>query len=101
MKQNQAKKQNYHERYAEFYNSVQWKNLRNQKFYDADGLCEMCKAEGVIREGKEVHHKIPIEEDWSKRFDYDNLILLCPEHHNLQHERISPLQNFLRGWDSL
>ena len=95
MKQKQL---NYHEKYAEFYNSIAWKNLRNQKFYDANGLCELCKKDGIIKQGKEVHHIIPIEEDWNKRFDYDNLILLCPDCHNAQHERISPLQKFLREW---
>ena len=94
-------KKNYHEKYAEFYNSSEWRILRNQKFYDANGLCELCKKNGIIRQGKEVHHKIPIEEDWNKRFDYDNLILLCPDCHNAQHERISPLQEFLNNWENL
>lgn len=95
------KQLNYHEKYAEFYNSSEWKNLRNQKFYDADGLCELCKKNGIIRQGKEVHHIIPIETDWSKRLDYDNLILLCSDCHNLQHERISPLQKFLKDWEEI
>ena len=98
MKRNQT---NYHEKYAEFYNSAEWKKLRNQKFYDADGLCELCRKNGIIREGKEVHHIIEISQDWSKRLDFDNLILLCPEHHNLMHERISPLQKFLSAWDKI
>ena len=42
---------------------------------------------------------VHFEDDWSKRFDYDNLILLCPEHHNLMHERISPLKKFLQEFD--
>ena len=96
MKQNKGK---YHELYNSFYCSKQWQELRNRKWYDADGLCEMCKKEGVVRAGKEVHHIVPIEEDWPKRFDYDNLILLCPEHHNEMHERISPLKKFLNEWD--
>ena len=61
----------------------------------------MCLADGVVREGREVHHKIEIEKDWSKRFDYDNLILLCPDHHNQMHERISPLQEFLNKWEDM
>lgn len=96
MKRNQGK---YHEKYNAFYCSKEWQNLRNQKWYDADGLCEMCKKEGVVRAGKEVHHIVPIEDDWSKRFDYDNLILLCPEHHNEMHERVSSLKKFLQEFD--
>ena len=95
------KPKNYHEKYAKFYNSAEWKFLRSQKFYESDGLCEMCQAKGIIRVGQEVHHKIPINEDWSKRLDYDNLILLCSECHNLQHERASPLQMFLESWENL
>lgn len=92
-------KKNYHEKFSGFYNSKEWKQLRNQKFYDADGMCEMCKMNGVIAMGKEVHHIVPIEEDYSKRLDYDNLILLCPMHHNLVHERQSKLQTFMQIWD--
>ena len=97
----QKKDANYHEKYMCFYNSVAWKNLRNRKFYDANGLCEMCLEEGIVRQGREVHHKIFIEDDWNKRFDYDNLILLCPDHHNQMHERISPLQKFLLDWEEI
>ena len=91
----------YHEKYNQFYQSKEWQLLRNQKYYDANGLCEMCRAKGIIKRGKEVHHKIPIEEDWSKRLNYDNLILLCSDCHNAQHERVSPFQKFLKDWNNL
>ena len=29
----------------------------------------------------EVHHIVPVEEDYSLRLDNDNLISLCREHH--------------------
>lgn len=90
---------NYHDKYSSFYNSPEWKTLRNQKFADANGLCEMCQKEGVVTVGKEVHHIEPIEENWDKRLDYDNLILLCPMHHNQVHERQSALQDFLKYWN--
>lgn len=96
-----GKKLNYNEKFSSFYNSCEWKKLRNQKFYDADGLCELCKKKKIIKQGKEVHHIIPIEKDWNKRLDYDNLILLCSDCHNLQHERISPLQKFLKDWENM
>lgn len=94
-------KANYHSKYNSFYCSREWQLLRQAKWCQADGLCELCREKGIIRQGKEVHHKIPIEEDWSKRFDYENLILLCPDCHNAQHERISPLQKFLNDWNNL
>ena len=91
---------NYHDKYCAFYASKEWRNLRDVKFADANGLCEMCKADGVIQVGKEVHHIVPIEKDWSKRLDYDNLILLCPAHHNEVHERQSSLQEFMKIWEA-
>lgn len=94
-------KQTYNEKFSQFYNSNEWKNLRNQKFYDADGLCELCNKNKIIKQGREVHHIIPIETDWNKRLDYDNLILLCSDCHNAQHERISPLQKFLKDWEEI
>jgi predicted HNH restriction endonuclease len=48
-----------------------------------------------------VHHIIPIEKDWGKRLDANNLKLLCPECHRLAHERGSPLQEFNKFWDGL
>ena len=94
-------KDNYHSKYNSFYCSREWQQLRQAKWCRADGLCEMCRAKGIIKAAREIHHKIPIEEDWSKRLDYDNLIALCSDCHNAQHERISPLQKFLNVWDKI
>lgn len=95
------KEDNYHLRYASFYNSKEWHKLRMAKWVSANGLCEMCLAEGVIREGKEVHHIEPISKNWNKRLDIDNLILLCPDCHNHEHNRESELQKFLNDFDNL
>ena len=95
------KQMNYHSKYNSFYCSREWQQLRQAKWVASDGLCEMCRAKGIIKEAKEIHHKIPIEEDWSKRLDYDNLIALCSDCHNQQHLRISPLQKFLSAWDKI
>ena len=93
------KTKNYNEKYASFYNSSKWRKLRDVKFADANGLCENCLGKGIIKEGKEVHHIEPIEDCWEKRLDYDNLKLLCRQCHNEAHERISPLQKFLKEWE--
>ena len=100
-KQNNRKGLNYHERYQEFYNSSEWKALRNYKFAQVDGLCEHCRAKGIVRAGREVHHIVSIQEDWNKRLDIENLVLLCSDCHNAEHERISPLQHFLRDWENI
>ena len=92
--------ENYHSKYGKFYASKKWRDLRNRKFADADGLCELCKKKERYELGKEVHHIVPIEKDWDRRLDYDNLMLLCPMHHNEVHERYGALQSFLSFWDS-
>ena len=95
------KKENYHSRYSQFYNSVQWHELRNFKWQESNGLCEKCYKQGIIKASREIHHIVPIEVDWSKRLDYDNLIALCSDCHNAEHERISPLQKFLKDWENI
>ena len=38
----------------------------------------------------EVHHIVPVEEDYNKRLDNDNLITLCNYHHKMaEHGEIS------------
>lgn len=92
---------NYHEKYQYFYNSKSWHDLRNFKWQESNGLCELCLKDGIINEAREIHHIVPIEKDWNKRLDYDNLIALCPSHHQEQHNRDSQLQKFLRDWNNL
>ena len=91
----------YKEKYSWFYNTADWKKLRSKKFQDADGLCENCWKKKIVEEGKEVHHKVPIEKDWSRRLDYNNLILLCAPCHNHEHNRESELQKFLNEFDEI
>ena len=94
-----SKKPTYKEKFKSFYNSKAWKTLRAIKFADADGLCELCGKK--VKGGDEVHHIKPIETHWDKRLDYDNLILLCRDCHNEQHDRVSQLQKFLKDWENL
>ena len=43
----------------------------------------------------EVHHIIPIEEDYSKRLDDTNLITLCRYHHELAEKKEIPGEELL------
>ena len=95
------KNKTYHERYNSFYQSAEWKALRESRFAFAEGLCELCRKKGIVRAAREIHHIVPIEKDWSKRLDYDNLIALCSDCHNQQHLRISPLQKFFKSWETI
>lgn len=43
----------------------------------------------------EVHHIVPINEDYNKRLDNDNLITLCNYHHKLAEEGYIPREELL------
>ncbi len=92
---------NYQQNFDFFYQSWEWKQLRAYKFTKENGLCERCRAKGIIRAGKEVHHIIPLDKNWEKRLDIENLILLCPDCHNEKHGRESSLQKFNHFWEGL
>lgn len=71
-------------KYIEFYNSADWKLLKNKKMQDEQYRCERCGKLAV-----EVHHKKPIQTDkgWILRLVYDNLEALCLDCHNYRHNR--------------
>lgn len=92
---------NYIDKYKSFYNSKEWKALSRWKFQDADGLCERCRTKGIVRQGVDVHHIEPISENWERRLDPDNVMLLCKECHNEMHSKVSPLQEFKKYWEDM
>lgn len=89
----------YNDKYKSFYGSRQWIKLRKQVMADNMYLCVECKNGGVIRKATEVHHVVPIEVDYGKRLDYENLRPLCHEHHDRCHDRCSNLETFLKEWE--
>ncbi len=67
-----------------FRSSGKWQRKRNIIISLDQGLCAMCKKEGqYIYEYLEVHHIVPLSEDWDLRLDEDNIITLCEKHHEL------------------
>ena len=79
-------------RYQRLLNGKRWKLLRTAVFRRAGGLCELCKAEGFITPGVDVHHIRPVEQAKTvqemERLVYDpaNCQLLCVEHHIKVHQ---------------
>ena len=61
------------------------KSIRKRDNY----LCKVCitgkygTTNRYTYKNLEVHHIIPIEEDYSKRLDSQNLITLCRKHHEM------------------
>ena len=61
------------------------KQIRSRDAYMC--VCCMAELEGTVRkyntESLEVHHIVPIEEDYDKRLDDGNLITVCRVHHEM------------------
>ena len=72
------------------YNSKKWQNCRNAYKKYRKGLCELCLEQGIIKPGEIVHHKRHVTaksvDDPNTTLQWDNLQLLCREHHALVHE---------------
>lgn len=80
-----------------FYNSEAWKKTRKAYYDSKGGMCERCQKE--FEEGKRslkevnigtiVHHKIWITpkniNDPNVTLSWDNLEVVCDEHHNSEH----------------
>ena len=59
-----------------------WTQKAKQIKDDANGLCEVCKAQGVYNYNNlEVHHITKLRDDENGLLDDDNLICLCTYHH--------------------
>lgn len=84
-----GQKQHYRgdEKYRRFYNSQNWRRLRQVVAIKSHGLCAECLENGLVKEGDIVHHEIPIRtpEGWEKRLEMDGLIFLCNACHNAKH----------------
>ncbi len=63
-----------------FYNSRQWRELR-EMFIKQNPLCEWCKEEGSVVAADVVDHIKEIR-DGGERLDENNLMSMCHAHHN-------------------
>lgn len=81
--------------HVRFYNSKEWKILKEKYLQDQQYRCEECeklhkKNPNIRRKvAVEVHHikYLSTEEGWKRRLDYTNLMALCHRHHDLIHKR--------------
>lgn len=77
---------------SKFYNTIQWKNLRN-RYIKEHPFCEICESKGIVKLAEEVHHKEEFlkgtteEDKWNLLLDEDNLMSLCSDcHHEIHNE---------------
>lgn len=69
-------------RIQQFRASDEWKRVRQAVIERDEGLDQYVLHEtGELRAGFSVHHIIPLSEDWDRRIDMDNLILLSDDTH--------------------
>jgi 5-methylcytosine-specific restriction endonuclease McrA len=77
-------KRNKHAAYSarkKLYDSAEWKRVRAHILTERV-LCELCKAQGRVVPGVEVHHIADLA-DGGAPFDADNLQLLCTSCHSI------------------
>ena len=72
-----------------FYQSPEWVKCRRAYIAYSGGLCERCKAKGIIQAGRVVHHKIHLTAENYTRpeisLSFQNLELLCQSCHEEEH----------------
>ena len=77
---------------VKFYKSKAWKDCSMMYRSSVGGLCERCKAKGLLVPAEIVHHKIHVTPDNINRPDlvlnFDNLEALCRNCHADMHKRI-------------
>ena len=82
-----------YDKIRKFYKSDKWKIARAIRIAAASGLCEQCGAIGT-----EVHHKVHLTpenvDDPNVSINQDNLILLCKDCHNKEHERFTDTKHY-------
>ena len=96
------KKKAYDTEADKFRKSKRWTNksieIRQRDRY----LCRVCEANlyNTIQQFNfndlDVHHIIPINEDYNKRLDNDNLITLCRYHHKMAEDGKIPREELYR-----
>ena len=62
--------------------SPKWSQVRKE-FLILHDKCEVCGKKSKLLKALEVHHCIPFSRDELLELDFNNLIILCREHHLL------------------
>lgn len=73
----------------QFYRSRAWKRCKDNYLKSVGGLCERCRANGLITPARIVHHKTYLTpeniKDSSISLNWDNLEALCKQCHEDEH----------------
>ena len=87
----QKSRQINREQRTDIYRSKRWRELR-LAYIMQHPLCEICLKLGITKPAEDVHHKDSFTNysgnmQYSKAYDWSNLIALCKEHHSYLHRR--------------
>ena len=76
-------------KYSSFYSSGAWKAKREEamELYIGNDIYSYYMS-GKLEQADIVHHIFPIQENWEKRLDIDNLIPLTNSNHEKLHSRM-------------
>ena len=67
-----------------FYNSKEWRKMREKKMKENFGLCEICfKLRNKIKNATSVHHIKKLRTHFHLRLNEENLICVCDDCHRL------------------
>lgn len=75
-----------------------WKRKREEIKERDNFVCQVCVRNlyNPLRiyetDNLQVHHVIPLEKDYNKRLDNDNLITLCERHHEMAEAEEIPIE---------
>ena len=69
---------------AAFYNSKEWRIIREQVMTRDLGLCQECFRNKKITIATEVDHIVPIKVEWAFRLELGNLQALCHKCHTIK-----------------
>lgn len=81
-------------RYQGLLNSRRWLEVKAIVWKRAQGLCERCKAEGIITQGVDCHHIKPVESGRTVQemeklcYDPNNIRLICVACHIKTHQEM-------------
>ena len=70
-----------------FYSSKEWLRVRDIIRGLDNNLCLMCLDKNELNNSGTIHHIEELKDNWSKRFDKDNLISLCESCHQKVHRK--------------
>ena len=75
----------------DFYKSTAWMKCARAYRRSVGGLCERCRAKGLIVPAEEVHHKIHLTPENINRpeiaLNWRNLVALCKDCHIKEHRK--------------